>query len=68
MKAVGLSRVIEEQGRQLKWVAAQLDPPVHASTLSRWASLERPVPPARLTELAALLGVEPEALTEQPAA
>ena len=56
------SRVLEVQGRRLIWVAARLG--VDASTVSRWRSGERPIPEQRLKQLASVLGVAPEQLTD----
>ena len=59
-----LAEVVEEQGRRVSWIAAQLDPPVSTSTVSRWCNGEREVPTSRLEQLAELLGVSVNRLAE----
>jgi Helix-turn-helix domain len=55
-----LAGVLRGQGRRLAWVAGRLG--VHASTVSRWCSGDRPIPERRLLELAGVLGVSVEEL------
>ncbi|HEX9704438.1 MAG TPA: helix-turn-helix transcriptional regulator [Gemmatimonadales bacterium] len=57
-----LGELLQDQGRGGRWVAAQLG--VHESVVSRWAQGHRPIPEARVAQLAALLDVLPEALRE----
>jgi transcriptional regulator with XRE-family HTH domain len=59
-----LEQVLIAQGRRRRWVAQQLDPPVDVSTVHRWLNGERPLPAARLKQLAKLLGVDEAALRE----
>lgn len=57
-----LSRLLESQGRKRLWVARELL--IDHTTVSRWCSGERVIPPARITELAALLGVHEAEIVE----
>ena len=52
-----LARVLESQGRRASWVARQLG--VHRNTMSRWVNGREPIPAARITQIASLLGVAP---------
>lgn len=60
-----LARVLDAQGRRLIWVASRIG--VDASTVSRWRSGERSIPARRAAELAAVLGVAIDELTDRPA-
>ncbi len=55
-----LAAVLDEQGRRLSWLADRLE--VDSSTVSRWRSGDRAIPPARIVQLARVLGVAPEDL------
>lgn len=54
--------LIEAQGRRKDWIASNLG--VSQGTVSRWCSGERVIPPARVRELADLLGVHEEDIAE----
>ena len=62
-----LAKVVEKQGRRVDWLAAQLDPPVDPSTVSRWCNGKREIPRFRFPQLAALLGVPVEELSAEKA-
>ena len=52
-----LARIVWEQRVERRALAANLDPPVSPGAITRWCSGEWPIPPARIPQLAALLGV-----------
>ena len=56
-----LGEVITEQGRRTGWIATSLK--VDRTTVHRWITGERPIPPGRVTELAELLGVTEDEIT-----
>ncbi|MFA5569690.1 MAG: helix-turn-helix transcriptional regulator [Trueperaceae bacterium] len=64
----GLGSVVRSQGRRLDWIALSLDPPVSQSTVTRWCSGERAIPPLRVKQLAELLGVSEREITSTPTA
>lgn len=51
-----LDWVICDQGRSRLWVSEELE--VDRSTVYRWCSGERGLPPARVRQLASLLGLD----------
>lgn len=53
--ATNLERVIEEQGRQKKWIADKVG--VAPSMITMYAKRQRMVPPDRAERIAELLGV-----------
>lgn len=55
-----LARTLAAQGRRASWVASALG--VHRNTISRWVNGRDPIPPARVLQLAALLGVPTSAI------
>lgn len=57
------ARLLKSQGRQRIWVSQELK--VDHGTVSRWCSGERVIPPARVRELADLLGVHEEDIVEE---
>lgn len=60
-----LDQVLASQGRKREWVAQKLG--VTYSAVYRWCNGERIIPPARVTELAALLGVHEDEILEPTA-
>ena len=60
-----LGCLLREQGRRLDWVAGRLG--VTYSAVYRWCSGQRVIPPARVRELADLLGVHEEDIVEETA-
>ena len=62
----GLARVIHDQGRKAIWVAERLG--VSHTTVTRWSRGEWPIPSARVAQLATLLGVTEDELTDAVAA
>lgn len=56
-------RLLKSQGRRRDWVAQNLG--VTYSAVYRWCSGERVIPPARVRELADLLGVHEEDIVEE---
>ena len=62
---VKLAVVLDTQGRRREWVATRLG--VSQSTVSLWCSGKRAIPPARVRELADLLGVHEEDIVEDSA-
>ena len=59
----GLARLLWDRRIEQTALAAALNPPVHQSTVTRWCKGERTIPPRRIEEIAALLGVKPEELS-----
>lgn len=55
--------LIEAQGRRKDWVASRIG--VSQATVTRWCSGERVIPPARVKELADLLGVHEDDILEE---
>lgn len=63
--ATAFGRAIDARGIRLAWIADQLG--VDPSTVTRWRSGERALPPARLQQISSLLarlGVTPDELQE----
>ena len=58
-----LDRLRRSQGRTRVWLAERLH--VTHSAVYRWCSGERVIPPARVRELADLLGVHEEDIVEE---
>lgn len=58
MAKTKFSTVMDEQGRRLVWLAGELG--VTVSTVSRWMSGDRRIPPSRRAQIASLLGVREE--------
>ena len=61
-----LARILKAQGRKRSWVGEQIG--VKPYTISRWCAGEWPIPEGRIPQLAAVLGVAPEAIREPVAA
>ncbi len=59
----GLGRTLWDKRITQSDLAASLDPPVTKSTVSRWVSGERELPPGRIPEIARLLGVKQQRIT-----
>lgn len=66
MSSTGLARILDEQGRRRMWVARKLG--VDPTTVTLWCQGKREIPPARVVELAELLGVSPAEIRERKAA
>ncbi|MGE0228827.1 MAG: hypothetical protein AB7U23_09995 [Dehalococcoidia bacterium] len=60
-----LARLMFELDVDGKSLGEQLQPPVSKTAISRWANRKDPIPPARVPQIAAVLGVEPSALLEE---
>lgn len=60
--STGLAQVLERQGRRRDWVAQQLG--IDPTTVSRWCLGQRELPPERVPQLAALLGVTEDEIRE----
>jgi hypothetical protein len=58
----GLRSVLDAQGRRPSWLAANVSPPVHPSTVTRWCQGRVPMSKERVKQIAQLLGVKPEAV------
>ena len=63
MDKTPLARVLRDQGRQIGWVARGLG--VHRNAVSRWVNGKEATPPARVPQLAALLGVDESEIVEE---
>jgi DNA-binding transcriptional regulator YdaS (Cro superfamily) len=58
-----LALVVRSQGRRKDWIATRIG--VSQATVTRWCNGERGIPPARVRELADLLGVHEEDIVEE---
>lgn len=55
-------RLLDAQGRRVTWVAREVG--VHRNMVGRWVSGKEPVSPARIPQLAELLGVDESEIAE----
>lgn len=63
MDRTAFGKVLDAQGRRPTWVADRLG--IHHASVGRWANGERTIPPARIPQLASLLGVEASEIAEE---